>query len=198
MKCVACDGTSFPAEYWTHPILRGNDVIGAVVTFLDVTSDGRRGGNPEGVRRREQFLRCLAELRNPLAAILSAVRVLDNAMERRLVPPAAGGRQAGHHMAPARRPSGYGRITGAGLFSVMRSRPPRHGPFCNRGAGPFMDERGRGSRSTSTTSRFGVGDPARLQQVQANLLSNASKYSPEGEGALRGTPAGRPGVYPRI
>ena len=72
------DGTSFPAEYWSHPILRGDEVIGAVVTFLDVTE--RRQAEEElqeGVRRREQFLAMLShELRNPLAAILNATRVL--------------------------------------------------------------------------------------------------------------------------
>src|SRR6185436_8837485 len=74
------DGTAFPAEYWSHPILRGDEVIGAVVTFLDITE--RRQAEEEiqeGVRRREQFLAMLShELRNPLSAILSATRVLDN------------------------------------------------------------------------------------------------------------------------
>ena len=75
------DGSSFPAEYWSHPILRKDEVIGAVVTFMDVTE--RRRAEQEiqdGVRRREEFLAMLShELRNPLAAILSATRVLDNA-----------------------------------------------------------------------------------------------------------------------
>lgn len=31
------DGTSFPAEYWSHPIVRDGCVVGAVVTFLDIT-----------------------------------------------------------------------------------------------------------------------------------------------------------------
>ena len=74
------DGTAFPAEYWSHPIFRHNDVIGAVVTFLDVTE--RRQAEheiQEGVRRREQFLAMLShELRNPLAAILSATRLLES------------------------------------------------------------------------------------------------------------------------
>ncbi len=75
------DGSSFPAEYWSHPILRNGEVIGAVVTFLDVT-DRRRAEKEvlDGVRRREQFLAMLShELRNPLSAILNATRVLDNA-----------------------------------------------------------------------------------------------------------------------
>jgi PAS domain S-box-containing protein len=31
------DGTSFSAELWAHPISRGNELIGAVVTFIDIT-----------------------------------------------------------------------------------------------------------------------------------------------------------------
>jgi PAS domain S-box-containing protein len=35
------DGTSFPAEYWSHPIRRGGEVVGSVVTFVDI-SERRR------------------------------------------------------------------------------------------------------------------------------------------------------------
>ena len=31
------DGSSFPIEYWTHPIIQENKVIGTVVTFVDIT-----------------------------------------------------------------------------------------------------------------------------------------------------------------
>src|SRR6202142_2349773 len=31
------DGTMFPAEYWAHPIFRGNELMGAVLTFVDIT-----------------------------------------------------------------------------------------------------------------------------------------------------------------
>ena len=31
------DGTSFPAEYWSYPQRRGEEVVGAVVTFIDIT-----------------------------------------------------------------------------------------------------------------------------------------------------------------
>ncbi len=31
------DGSSFPAELWAHPISRGNELMGAVVTFIDIT-----------------------------------------------------------------------------------------------------------------------------------------------------------------
>lgn len=31
------DGTSFPAEYWTHPMSKDGELVGSVVTFLDIT-----------------------------------------------------------------------------------------------------------------------------------------------------------------
>ena len=31
------DGTSFPVEYWSHPIREENSVVGVVVTFVDIT-----------------------------------------------------------------------------------------------------------------------------------------------------------------
>ena len=52
-----------------------------MVTFLDITERKQAEAEiQEGVRRREQFLAMLShELRNPLAAILSATRLLDAA-----------------------------------------------------------------------------------------------------------------------
>ncbi|RII31150.1 MAG: hypothetical protein CXR30_04930 [Geobacter sp.] len=31
------DGTSFPVEYWAHPILENGEITGAVVTFMDIS-----------------------------------------------------------------------------------------------------------------------------------------------------------------
>ena len=35
------DGTYFPAEYWSHPQRNGDQVVGAVVTFFDITESKR-------------------------------------------------------------------------------------------------------------------------------------------------------------
>ena len=35
------DGTNFPAEYWSHPQRNGDEVVGAVVTFFDITESKR-------------------------------------------------------------------------------------------------------------------------------------------------------------
>jgi two-component system CheB/CheR fusion protein len=181
------DGTSFPAEYWSHPIFRGGEVIGAVVTFLDITE--RRKAEEEiqeGVRRREQFLAMLShELRNPLAAILSATRVLENASWSDDACHEAGhvvARQANHMSRLLDDLLDVARITRGhitlrtelvDLRETARSAIEALGPFLaehdTRLEADILDE-----------PLYVVGDAARLQQIQANLLSNASKYSPRG------------------
>jgi two-component system CheB/CheR fusion protein len=181
------DGTSFPAEYWSHPILRVDEVIGAVVTFLDITS--RKEAERElqdAAKRREQFLAMLShELRNPLAAILSATRILE-------LETAADSscRQASHvverqamHMArllddllDVSRIT-HGRVVLRNelvdLREATRSAIEALEPF-------FAERDTRLVVDIPEETIPVVGDPARLQQIQANLLSNASKYSARG------------------
>jgi two-component system, sensor histidine kinase and response regulator len=38
------DGTSFPAEYWSHPMRRDGEVVGAVAVILDITERKRAEG----------------------------------------------------------------------------------------------------------------------------------------------------------
>ena len=181
------DGTSFPAEYWSHPIFRGSEVIGAVVTFLDVTE--RRKAEQEiqeGVRRREQFLAMLShELRNPLAAILSAVRVLENAQWGDDGCKSAGevvARQATHMARLLDDLLDVARIT-RGRIVLRKTKLDLRDTTKSaiEALGPFMAERRTNLKVDIDPAPIPVyGDPARLQQIQANLLSNASKYSPEG------------------
>jgi PAS domain S-box-containing protein len=47
------DGTCFPAEYWSYPVLRNGEITGAVVSFLDITE---RKQTLEDSNRRYQQL----------------------------------------------------------------------------------------------------------------------------------------------
>ena len=181
------DGSCFPAEYWSHPIFRNHDVIGAVVTFLDVTE--RREAErelQEGVRRREQFLAMLShELRNPLAAILSATRLLDSAGWTDSASREAGQvvtRQANHMSRLLDDLLDVARITRGHI--TLRTEPVDLRDAARsaiEALEPFLSE-----HDTVLTVEIAgeplhvIGDMARLQQIQANLLSNASKYSPRG------------------
>ncbi|MEZ7893513.1 MAG: CHASE domain-containing protein [Candidatus Wallbacteria bacterium] len=56
------DGTSFPAEYWSYPLFQEGKIVGAVVTFIDIT---------ERKRTEEK----LAQLTNRLALALKAGKI---------------------------------------------------------------------------------------------------------------------------
>jgi PAS domain S-box-containing protein len=46
------NGTSFPVEYWSHPQWRGQEIVGAVVTFIDITNRKSAEAALAGVSRR--------------------------------------------------------------------------------------------------------------------------------------------------
>ena len=39
--CQRADGSAFPVEYWAHAMRRGETIVGAVVTFIDITDRKR-------------------------------------------------------------------------------------------------------------------------------------------------------------
>src|SRR5229473_3093155 len=52
------DGTSFPVEYWSYPIRESNLLVGAVVTFVDITERRR---TEHALQQSEEMFRQLAE-----------------------------------------------------------------------------------------------------------------------------------------
>jgi two-component system CheB/CheR fusion protein len=181
------DGTRFAAEYWSHPVLGDDGHSGSVVTFLDITERRRA---EEDVRvaanRRERFLALLShELRNPLAAVLNAVRIVSSGGGSKQVQDKA--RQVvdrqGRHMARLLDDLlDVSRITN-GKFEVRRE-PVRLDEVISSGVEalePIVRDSGL-TLMTSLPSEplFVEGDGARLQQVVVNLLSNAARYSYSG------------------
>jgi len=140
----------------------------------------------EGVRRREQFLAMLShELRNPLAAILSAARVLDNARWTDEACKEAGKvvtRQANHMSRLLDDLLDVARITRGHIAlrtDLVDLRETAQSAI--EALRPFLAEHDTTLViDMSDAPLYVVGDAARLQQIQANLLSNASKYSARG------------------
>jgi formate hydrogenlyase transcriptional activator len=62
------DGTAFPVEYWSHPIVREEKTIGAVVTFVDITE---RKNAEEALRKGEQRKRSLLRINNAIVTNLT-------------------------------------------------------------------------------------------------------------------------------
>ena len=57
------DGTCFPAEYWSYPMRRGSEIVGGVVTFLDISE--RR--NVEAQLRQAQKMDAIGQLAGGVA-----------------------------------------------------------------------------------------------------------------------------------
>lgn len=72
------DGTSFPAEYWSYPLKRGNKTIGAVVSFLDI-SDRKRTEQKllDANRELDAFVYTVShDLRTPITAVVGYADLL--------------------------------------------------------------------------------------------------------------------------
>jgi formate hydrogenlyase transcriptional activator len=79
------DGTSFPVEYWSHPMVRNGRTVGAVITFFDITE---RKKAEEALRKSEERNRTLLEINNAIITNLTQEALFVSAYEaiRRVVP----------------------------------------------------------------------------------------------------------------
>ena len=78
------DGSGFPVEYWSHPLIREGTTVGAVVTFLDISE---RKIAEEAVRLSEQRTHTLLEINNAIITNLTPEALFASAYEaiRRVV-----------------------------------------------------------------------------------------------------------------
>jgi two-component system CheB/CheR fusion protein len=166
---------------------RSNAVVGVIAIFRDVTEQVRaRAKIDEEVRRRDQFLAMLShELRNPLGAVVSATATLKavdsqhgvkarsvEILERqsrqmaRLLDDLLEVSRVTQNKIELRRSVVDLRQIAADAVDAVRSQAE------DKGLELTADIAGE------PLSVF--GDPARLQQIQINLLNNAVKYTPRG------------------
>jgi two-component system CheB/CheR fusion protein len=181
------DGSTIQLESWSYPIRHDGEVVGAVVTCLDVTD--RKAAEAEirlASQRREQFLAMLShELRNPLAAVLNAVRLMrqgngeDGAAIERCMDVVD--RQSRHMARLLDDLLDVSRIT-RGKFELRKEDLDLRGAIeaaIESTAPKRADREIRLEVDLPAGPPVWVrGDANRLQQVVVNLLSNAATYSP--------------------
>jgi PAS domain S-box-containing protein len=182
------DGSSFVAEVWSYPIRQEGNIVGTVVTFLDVTD--RKHAEQEirvAAQRREQFLAMLShELRNPLAAVLSASKIMrSDKITPQLSEKARDvvERQATHMARLLDDLLDVSRITKGGIELRKEDLDFRNIiDTAIEALSPVLaDRKAQLIKEVPEDVLVVRGDPARLQQVVVNLLSNAVRYSPAGK-----------------
>jgi two-component system CheB/CheR fusion protein len=169
---------------------RNGSTVGIAAMFRDVTEQKRSEEKiQDGVRRRDQFLAMLShELRNPLGAIVTATALLKSPRAR-----ANGGdgqtrfvdileRQAAQMARLLDDLLEASRVTQNKIHLKKRALDLRVvARDVAEAVRPLMEGRGVSFTTHIDAAPLWIeGDAARLQQIQANLLNNAAKYTPSG------------------
>ena len=182
-----CRGETRWVHVRTSPIAGDDDrIIGHVGTVEDITARKVTEARLlEADRRKDEFLAMLAhELRNPLAAISSAVTVARTPhLEReRSWSIAVIGRHVRHLEKLIDDLLDVSRIT-LGKIEMRRERLDLSAVLAgaiDAVRAQVADRRQQLEIALPTTPLWAYADPTRLEQVFVNLLANASKYSHDG------------------
>lgn len=170
------------------PLLdRSRETVGVIAVFRDVTAEKRTDERiREGMRRRDEFLAMLShELRNPLNALVSATSLLGSETitpERRTDVLRVIDRQTQQMARLLDDLLEVARVTQNKIelrrATIDLRRVLTDAADAVRG---LLERRGIRFQVTLADEPLWVdGDPARLQQVHVNLLTNAAKYTQQG------------------
>jgi PAS domain S-box-containing protein len=176
------DRSRFPVEFTSTPIRRNGDVVGVVVTFMDITE------RQQLESMKTEFMSSVShELRTPLTAIHGTLGLLVNGIAGKIDD------QAQQLVSVAYRNSerlavlindllDMGRISSGQLQFDMQVQPlmslVEEAVDQNR---PFAESYGVRFDVKALCGDAWVNvDRIRLMQVMTNLLSNAAKFSPRG------------------
>ncbi|HET6628649.1 MAG TPA: ATP-binding protein [Woeseiaceae bacterium] len=178
-------GGDLPVSCTAAPLRRDGVISGAVIVFQDVTERKRmEEAQRQADHRKNEFLAMLGhELRNPLAPISSAAHVLrigDTASQERAADIIE--RQADRMGRMIDELLDVARIA-TGRIELHRRRVDLRTVVDDavETVRPFINRRGHELKVTLPPEPLWVhGDVDRLQQVIANLLDNAAKYTAPG------------------
>ena len=188
------DGSRVQVEYWSHPIRRGEKVVGAVVTFVDISRRKQQHEELQQAREtadlankaKSRFLANMShELRTPVAVVLGFADILlqestDEQVRKRVTVIKRNSdyllKLLNDILDLSRVEAGAVQVEESScdlqmvlqdLHEMMQVRATEMSRPLSFHLPPKMPK-------TITT------DPARLRQIAVNLIGNAIKFSPRG------------------
>ncbi len=189
------DGSCFPAEYWSFPIKREGQLIGSVVTFLDITDRKKaeaellkaKEGAEAANRAKSEFLANMShEIRTPMNGIIGMTGL---ALETELTPD-----QAEYlHMVKGSADALLSLLNDILDFSKVESGKLELDCLSfnlRKSLGEAVKALAIKAQQNGLEVVFDVapevpatvlGDPARLRQVLVNLVGNSIKFTQAGE-----------------
>jgi PAS domain S-box-containing protein len=189
------DGTSFPGEYWSHPMNRGGNVIGAVVTFVNVTERKRaervlreaREVAEAASRAKSEFLANMShEIRTPINGIMGMTELaLDtelNTEQRDCLLLVKSSSES--LLLVINDILDFSKVE-AGKLDLERIEFNLYDCVGETMKALALRAHQKGlelayDASAEVPSRL-VGDPGRLRQILVNLVGNAIKFTQHGE-----------------
>jgi len=188
------DGTNFPVEYWAYPIRKEGEVVGAVVTFLDITE--RKGAEEAlrkskeaaeaGSRAKSEFLANMShEIRTPMNGIIG---MTDLALDTDLTS------EQREYLSLVKSSADslllvindildFSKIE-AGKFELEETEFKIRDLFSDTlktlGVRASKKQLELLARVSAAVPQTVVGDPTRLRQVIVNLVGNAIKFTERG------------------
>ena len=188
------DGVAFPSEFWSYPIRKEGEVVGAVVTFLDITErklaeEALRKSKEEaeaGSRAKSEFLANMShEIRTPMNGIIG---MTDLALDTELT----GEQREYLSLVKSSADSllhlindilDFSKIE-AGKFELEKTQFEIRDLFSDTLKSLAVRANKKhlelSARVASEVPRIIVGDPTRLRQLIVNLVGNAIKFTEQG------------------
>ena len=188
------DGTSFPAEFWAYPIRKEGEIVGVVITFLDITARKRAQGAlleakeaaEAGSRAKSEFLANMShEIRTPMNGIIGMTELaLDTSLtpeQRDYLTLVKSSADSLLHV--INDILDFSKIE-AGKLELEKTEFEIRDLFRDtlKTLAQRTDEKPLEicARVSPAVPKTLIGDPTRLRQLVVNLVGNAIKFTEEG------------------